>query len=109
MLSNTKYLAAIPTAAVCFCAYLGAIDLSERTIYPMKSGGNKMDILGTRTTTDSSWEDKGNPHYQFIKDDEKLISQINIMHDFVSMLLQESQDLDPKYSKVVDKYFWDLV
>ena len=42
--------------------------------------------------------------------DENLIGdQIEIIHQFVSLLIEKSEDLDPDYTAAVDKHFWDLV
>lgn len=107
-MSSMKYLTAIPTAAVVLCAYIGTVNLPEHNIFLPEKESNIMVAQGTSLTTYMSWEDSGNPYYQFIKDNGTIAEQINIIHNFVSTLLQDSQDLDPRFSKVVDKYFWDL-
>ena len=71
-----------------------------------------MATMGTKTATNTPWDDKfdkSNHLYAFSSESDNIANQINIIHGFVSMILQESQDIDPKFSKVVDKYFWDLV
>ena len=35
--------------------------------------------------------------------------QIKIIHTFVSNLLENTEDLDPRISKIVDEHFWELV
>lgn len=107
MNTNTKYLTAIPTVAVFLYAHIGAINLPERNISP-RSEGNIMSISGTTSTTKMSWENKTDFSYKFVNESQKIAEQIKVIHNFVSVLLQESKELDPKYSKVVDKYFWDL-
>ena len=107
MASNTKYLPVIPTAAaVLFCAYISASNIPEPNVYPIKKGDNIMASMGTTTATNMNFEAND---YQLIDENEKITEQISVIHNFLSVLLEDSQDLDPKYSKVVDKYFWDLV
>jgi len=43
----------------------------------------------------------------YVKMPPKKVRQISLI--IVEKLLKESEDLDPKYSKVVDKYFWELM
>jgi hypothetical protein len=105
MSSNIKYLTAIPTAAVFLYSYVGAVNLPERNIAPIKK---ETGVMAMSTAMKIPWEDSCKPHYKFVSDNQIIEEQINIIHDFVSVLLEESQDLDPKYSKVVDKYFWEL-
>jgi len=49
-----------------------------------------------------------NPYYTLLKESH-INEQIKIIHNFVSDLLENSQGLDPKFSKTIDKHFWDLV
>ena len=49
-----------------------------------------------------------NPYYDLYKI-SYFSDRIDIIHKFVSTLLEESQDLAPIFSQAVDKYFWDLV
>lgn len=109
MQSNTKYIIAIPTAtaAILFYAYISAANLPERNIDAVKKGDSSMATLGKRTAIGVTWEDVGNAYLPI--NNQRIMTQINVIHDFVSLVLQESQDLNPKYAKVVDKYFWDLV
>jgi hypothetical protein len=55
----------------------------------------------------SQWYDP-NPYYKIYRDKSNLDTQIEIIHRFVSYIVENSQDLNPEFSKVVDKYFWDL-
>ena len=34
---------------------------------------------------------------------------IDVIHNFVSKLLVNTQDIDPQFSKIVDDHFWDLI
>lgn len=108
MNSNTRYLTALPTAAVLVCAYIGSVNLPDRNIDLEKKEGYAMETTRTMSSTDAPWEDTGNQYYHFLNDNQRTTDQIGIIHNFVSLLLRESQDLEPKYSKIVDKYFWDL-
>jgi len=40
--------------------------------------------------------------------ENRLVTQIEIMRNFVENLLNNSKDLDPKISELVSRYFWDL-
>jgi phosphoribosylformylglycinamidine (FGAM) synthase PurS component len=39
----------------------------------------------------------------------KDIEQFNIIQSFALNLAENTKDLDPEFSKVVDDHFWDLV
>jgi hypothetical protein len=49
-----------------------------------------------------------NPYYQMFFESSPLSNRIEIIHKFVSGLLENSKDLDPMFSKAVDNHFWDL-
>jgi len=107
--NNTKYLTAFPTAAVLVCTYMGHMNLPEHNFNPIEKEVNVMATTETVTIKNAfGGINNSNTDYKFISDNQIIVEQINIIHNFVSLLLRESQDLDPKYSKVVDKYFWDL-
>ena len=55
----------------------------------------------------SGWYDP-NPYYKQFQDEELIGNQIEIIHQFVSLLLKKSENLDPDYTAAVDKHFWDL-
>lgn len=38
-----------------------------------------------------------------------MFEQIEIIYQFASSILDNIKDLDPEFSKAVDKHFWDLV
>jgi hypothetical protein len=50
-----------------------------------------------------------NPYYSLISEEQVALHQIETLHKFVSTILDKSQDLNPDFSAVVDKHFWDLV
>jgi hypothetical protein len=50
-----------------------------------------------------------NPYYKQYNDDILFLNQAEAIHQFVSLLIEKSQDLDPEYSAAVDKHFWNLV
>ena len=50
-----------------------------------------------------------NPYYKIFIDEYHLDNQIEIIHKFVSILMEESQNLNPEFSKAVDKHFWNLI
>jgi hypothetical protein len=113
MLDNPKYLIAIPTTAavLLYSAAIGTTILPKTELsHQQKKEESIMRTLGTKTAANMSW-DSGvglNVTYNVTVENQKIEKQIYVINNFVSMLLEESQDLDPKYSAIVDKYFWDL-
>lgn len=108
MSSNTRYLIALPTAAVLVFANMGPVNIPDHNIYPEKKEGYAMATARSMSSTDTPWQDTSSQYYRLFDDNERIINQIGVIHNFVSFLLRESEDLEPKYSKIVDKYFWDL-
>jgi hypothetical protein len=49
-----------------------------------------------------------NPYYRIFLEMSPLNRKIEIIHKFVSALVESSRDLDPEFSKAVDKHFWNL-
>ncbi len=49
-----------------------------------------------------------NPYYEISSQKSPINSQIEIIYNFVSALVENSKDLDPDFSKAVDKHFWEL-
>jgi hypothetical protein len=49
-----------------------------------------------------------NPYYQILSEISPLNSRIEIIHKFVSTLIENSKDIDPEFSRAVDKHLWDL-
>ncbi len=83
-------------ATVCY------LSLSSPSCEPYEDFFNKADGLQI-----SSWYDP-NPYYKQFQDEELIGNQVEIIHQFVSLLLEKSENLDPDYSAAVDKHFWDL-
>lgn len=48
------------------------------------------------------------PHYMLLGDLEIIWAQIETIHEFVSNLLESMQDLEPRHSKLVDEYLYEL-
>ena len=51
----------------------------------------------------------GGTYYDLIFKGERIKEQIEILNSFVSLLIDNSQDLDPEFSATVNKHFWDMV
>jgi len=49
-----------------------------------------------------------NEYYTLISKEDKVKEQIGIIHDFISNLIENSEDLDPNFAETVTKHFWDL-
>lgn len=96
---KTKYMAgAGSTAAVLLYAYLDnpqPFSLEEDYSTELDSGHLPLGY-------------KHNPYYTILND-YSINNQIKAIHNFVSRILEESQDLDPRFSEIVDKHFWELV
>jgi len=53
-----------------------------------------------------SWEE------DFIKDlfeEIELYSKFQIIQEFATKLIETTEDINPKYAKLVNKHFWDLI
>ena len=49
-------------------------------------------------------------YYQLINEEQaREVEQFTIIQSFASNLLENIKDLDPEFSRTVDKHFWDLV
>lgn len=85
------------TAAVLCYSYLGsptinAFDLSNYDVQIKAPSGITFD------------------YYQLIsKDQADSLRQIDAIHQFASNVLGNIKDLEPEFSKTVDKNFWDLI
>lgn len=53
-----------------------------------------------------SWQDS---YYSVSVNEDVTRNQIEIIHNFVSTLLENAEELRPEFSEMVDKHFWDLV
>lgn len=47
-------------------------------------------------------------YYTIVDEKSEVSQQIQVIHDFANTLINNLEDLDPKFSETVDKYFWDL-
>lgn len=52
--------------------------------------------------------DEYNQYYSLLSEEQEAIRQIEIIHGFVSNLIENSEELDPNFAKTVSKHFWDL-
>ena len=52
--------------------------------------------------------DEYNQYYSLLSEEQEAIRQIEISHEFVSNLIENSEDLDPNFAKTVSKHFWNL-
>lgn len=49
-----------------------------------------------------------NDYYTIGNQNKILENQIEIIHNFVSALIENTQELDPRISKLIDDHFWEL-
>ena len=94
-----KLIGGVTTAAVLSYAYLGFCDIVE----PEQ---NHQVIVECNLLPD---EYSSNPYYTLIEGEYRLKDQIEVIHNFVSVLVKNSKDLNPDFSESVDKHFWDLI
>lgn len=49
-------------------------------------------------------------YYRILTHEEISVrDKVTVLHNFVSDLVENTQDLNPEFSASVDKYFWDLI
>jgi len=99
--TNVKYIVGgVVTTAVLAYGYLGNYSL-ENQFSENISGEIKVECcLPT--------EYYNNDHYSIKSLGSDMNEQIEIVHNFVSSLLENTQDLDPRISKLIDENFWEL-
>lgn len=86
------------TAVLCYM-YLG----SQACIVDLPGGNHSVSIPALEENIEY------NPYYSLLNTDALTTrNQIETIHNFVSTLLDNSEDINPDYSKVVDKHFWEL-
>lgn len=49
-----------------------------------------------------------NPYYVIYEHDSIILEQVEIIHQFVSKISKNIQDLDPRFSDIINKHFWEL-
>ena len=49
------------------------------------------------------------PYYEIFTDKDSMTNQIETIHSFMIKLMEGSEELDPEFSKAVDRHFWDIV
>lgn len=69
----------------------------------------EMEYFDEKATSQMSETYDINPYYYIDRSDSVVFNQVDIIHKFVSELLENTQDLDSHFSELVDKHFWDLV
>ena len=98
--AGVSYMGGVPqTNGVLFYTHVGSETFhTPREMY-MYAGIDLSDLS----------EDEQDVYYSISVDENMISNQIEIIHNFVSKLAENSEDLDPEFSKLVDKHFWDLV
>lgn len=54
----------------------------------------------------ASWEETS---YLFDQAEYAMLSKLEVIHAFANALIEESVDLAPEFSRVLDENFWELV
>lgn len=73
----------------------------EQTLLPSKNYDLSMELCLFHP-----WEE------DFIKnlfEEAELYSKFQIIQEFATKLIENTEDLNPKYAKLVNKHFWDLI
>lgn len=47
--------------------------------------------------------------YKVVDDQVEIYKKIETVHKFASILLENIEDLDPEFSKIIDENYWDLI
>jgi hypothetical protein len=94
-----KLLGGVTTAAVLSYAYLGFCDI----VMPEE---NHKFIEECNLLPEGY---SNNQYYTLIEGENRTKDQVEIIHKFVSALVENTQDLNPDFSKTVDSHFWDLI
>jgi hypothetical protein len=87
----------VTVAALCY------FSLSNPSCGPSQNFFKETDLKHITTGYES------NSYYRQYHDEDLIGDQIEIIHQFVSLLIEKSEDLDPDFTAAVDKHFWDLV
>lgn len=92
----------LPTAST---IALGSFLAAEQPLIPSKNYE-----LGQRYSIAYSWDQEfSNPYYEILEAERVILHKAEIIYQFASKLINESQDLDPVFAKSINDSFWDLV
>lgn len=94
-----KLIGGVTTAAVLSYAYLGYCDIA------VPEENHK--VLEECNLLAEGYN--GNPYYTLNEGEDRVKNQVEIIQNFVSVLVENTQDLNPDFSKTVDGHFWDLI
>jgi len=53
-----------------------------------------------------SWEEDS---IRNLFEEVELYSKLQIIQEFATKLIENTEDINPKYAKLVNKHFWDLI
>lgn len=100
-LANVKITSLIGGAAT--AAVLGYASLGGYTdsYIPTESYAEQVDCC----VPENSFQDT---YYRLIQNDISIEDQVISIHNCVSNLLENTKDLDPRISKLIDEHFWEL-
>jgi len=90
----------LATAAVSAFSYQGACEQMDRTIQEPACQMYDFTPLGDYLSND---------YYRIVSERYHIIEKMDILQGFVSNLMENSKDLDPRFATAVDEHFWDLV
>lgn len=67
-------------------------------------------ILPLHSGTGYKWEEQLKDAVYFIDEkNQEILEKATIIHEFASKLIENSEDLDPDYARIVSEKFWDLI
>lgn len=47
--------------------------------------------------------------YRVLEETSEVFKKIDAIHSFASNILENIEDIDPEFSKVIDENYWDLI
>ncbi len=61
-------------------------------------------------TANYEWEQRSNRKLDIIQlADNETIEKTQIIHEFASRIIDEAEELDPRFARIVSENLWDLV
>lgn len=87
----------VTVAALCY------FSLSNPSCGPSEDFFKDIDVKQVTPSYDA------NPYYKQYHDGDLIGDQIEVIQQFVSFLIEKSEDINPDFTAAVDKHFWDLV
>ncbi len=92
--------------------YVVATATTAAAIFPFALSGNiSGDVVFSPISSKkySAENIMSNPYYSLITSDSDIYKELNIIHQFASKIIENSENLEPSIVELVNKNFWNLV